>query len=90
MVPYEAYAPLRTHLAHQFTTSSLLRQVANDYYNLARTRMRDLEGRLIFLIFVNTVISTKNGFFFSSETIEIRAIDICTFKIETIEIRIDS
>ena len=44
MVPYEPYWTLRSHLAHQLQTTAQLRPLANDYYNLARCRMRDLES----------------------------------------------
>lgn len=44
MVPYEPYWTLRSHLARQLQTTTQLRPLANDYYNLARCRMRDLES----------------------------------------------
>ena len=44
LVPFEPASVLRTHLSNQIQVPLNLRQIASDYYMLARTRLKDLKG----------------------------------------------
>ena len=43
LVPYEPASVLRTHLSNQIQMPQNLREIASDYYMLARTRLKDLQ-----------------------------------------------
>ena len=50
LVPYEPASVLRTHLSNQIQAPLNLRDVASDYYMLARTRLKDLKGEKDFFM----------------------------------------